>query len=1449
MLSSQTLRHIAVIACIAAIPTLATAQTHKVRVQDPAEAARLVAAGARLVADYGAFQVLETAAAPSTLAVGNSTAENIDEQNYILLNAGRIDTRVAVEAARTKTAVSTGNRLHLVQFAGPVKPEWLAELTNSGVRIVTYIPHNAYLVYGPDAGVAAVKTLKAAKSWVQYEGSYLDDDKIQPRAKLFDAIGQPVLYSTNTYAVQMVEDAEANATTLATIDSLKLAPIFRQDRVQGYVNVIATLPVDAVVTLAARPDVVSVNLYVKPKKMDERQDQIVAGNLTGLVPSGPGYLTWLATKGFTQEQFAASGFLVDLCDSGLDIGTNKPNHFGLYTSGNTGLASRVVYNRLEGTANSGSTLQGCDGHGNLNGHIIAGYVGMTNSPHTDSAGYRYGLGVCPFVKLGSSVIFDPGTFTTPSYPDMLSRAYRDGARISSDSWGADTAGDYDVDAQSYDALVRDAQPTGAAVATAGNQEITIVFAAGNAGSSAQTVGSPGTAKNVITVGAAENVHSHATTNGGANAAGNDGCSTPDTEANSAGDIASFSSRGPCSDSRAKPDIVAPGTHITGGVAQQVRTMSGTGSAISCFDGTGVCGLPGGGTAGSSSNFFPLGQQFYSTSSGTSHSTPAVAGGCALVRQYFINRGVNAPSPAMTKAFLMNSARYMTGTSANDSLWSNNQGMGGMNLGTAFDGVARVMRDELTNDLFTATGQSHVYPCTIADGSKPVRITLAWTDAPGATSGNAYKNNLDLTLSIGGTVYRGNVFSGSNSVAGGTADARNNAESIFLPAGTTGAVYVTVTAANINSDGVPNYGGTLDQDFALVAYNVTEGVSNQPPVFAALGDKSGSVSNLLQFTVAATDVADGDVVTLSASNVPSWATFASITNAGGATNVFSGTPYTSGTFAVTFFASDKDGTASQLVNIYVGTGGGVATNLIDEPFNGGTTAPTGWTITGLSTYTSVGNYGRGSPSLKFDSSGDQVLTTTFANGTNLSFWIKGQTTDSSSALLVEGLTGASWGTITNIVPLPISSTVVSRAISPAITRLRFTYTKSVGNLSFDDVIVGGLADGGSAPVTTPPVFNAVPNQFVQVSNTLTFTVSAQQTDGDTVTLSASNLPPGAVFSSLNENGSVTWSNAAPVGVYTSRYYAADKDGIVSITNTITVTASGGGSTNIGTNVLVYFDFETAAGPFESTADTVAANLTAAPVTTADGTYTNFGGNPTRAVSDTGFNNGTNYFEFGLVVATGCLMNVSGYSFHDRTSGTGPTEWHLKYNGDAYATDLALGSTHASFTTNAGGLTLASLAGTNVFRVYGAGASSAGGTWRLDNFTLLGSVNSAAPNPDSDGDGIPDAWELVYSGSLTNMDATTDTDKDGFSDLNEFLAGTDATNDHSLLAATTVAGQSSGDVLVYWQSASGRVYTVERVTDLFASFAGIASNLPATPTVNVYTDSVPTNGAGYYRIRLQ
>jgi PKD repeat protein len=814
--------------CLAGLdasPNAATPRTEKVRVSDAGVASELVAKGAKKLADYGSFQVLSIDPVSAAVFAGQKGVESVSHENTIALNARVLDTtRSDVQALRARVRPGNGKRLHLVHFVGPIKPEWWDELASTGVQVVTYVPHNAYLVYGPAAALQKLQGWAAQASHVQWEGSYLPNYKIHPGAQTVDARGKAITPQTELFAIQFVEDAEANGQSLQVVDGLRSGPILRHNHALGYLNIVVKVAPENLAQIAAQQDVVSIQPYFERRKFDERQDQIVAGNLAGASPSGPGYLGWLSSIGFTQAQFAASSFAVDISDSGVDNGTSSPGHFGLYPGGDTNLASRIIYGRLLGTPNMGSTIQGCDGHGTLNAHIIGGYNNESNGfPHTDSSGYHYGLGICPFVKIGSSVIFDPDSFTYPNFDDLQSQAYADGSRISANSWGANVGGIYDAESQAYDALVRDAQPAGSAFATNGNQEMVIVFASGNAGPSGQTVGAPGSAKNVITVGASENVRSLATAQGGNNAQGNDGCNVTDSGADNSNDIINFSSRGPCSDGRQKPDLVAPGTHITGGVAQTSPppAPSTTGTAIDCFRASGVCSLPGGGSQNNPNDFFPQGQQFYTTSSGTSHSTPAVAGACALLRQLFLNRSLNPPSPALTKAWLVNSTRYLNGIGANDSLWSPNQGMGAANLGAAFDSVPRIVRDQLALDKFTATGQSRTFVGLVSDPSKPFRVTLAWTDAPGNTTGNAYNNDLDLVVTVGGKTYKGNVFSGPSSATGGSADFKNNLESVFLPSGVNGNFTVTVTAANINSDGVPNEDPPLDQDFALVIYNAVE----------------------------------------------------------------------------------------------------------------------------------------------------------------------------------------------------------------------------------------------------------------------------------------------------------------------------------------------------------------------------------------------------------------------------------------------------------------------------------------------------------------------------------------------------------------------------------------------------------------------------------------------------
>lgn len=82
-----------------------------------------------------------------------------------------------------------------------------------------------------------------------------------------------------------------------------------------------------------------------------------------------------------------------------------------------------------------------------------------------------------------------------------------------------------------------------------------------------------------------------------------------------------------------------------------------------------------------------------------------------------------------------------------------------------------------------------------------------------------------------------------------------------------------------------------------------------------------------------------------------------------------------------------------------------------------------------------------------------------------------------------------------------------------------------------------------------------------------------------------------------------------------------------------------------------------------------------------------------------------------------------------------------------------------------------------------------------------------NADVDGDGLPDGWEALYNVS----DPNADDDGDGFSNRDEFLAGTNPRSATSLLKIKAIIRAQSGCQIVF-DSLSGRQYRVEYKNDL-------------------------------------
>ncbi len=116
------------------------------------------------------------------------------------------------------------------------------------------------------------------------------------------------------------------------------------------------------------------------------------------------------------------------------------------------------------------------------------------------------------------------------------------------------------------------------------------------------------------------------------------------------------------------------------------------------------------------------------------------------------------------------------------------------------------------------------------------------------------------------------------------------------------------------------------------------------------------------------------------------------------------------------------------------------------------------------------------------------------------------------------------------------------------------------------------------------------------------------------------------------------------------------------------------------------------------------------------------------------------------------------------------------------------------------------------------------------------------PDTDGDGLPDAWEATYP---TAADPAMDTDNDGLTNLEEYRAGTDPTNTASVLRITRFT--AGNPTTLEFDAVSNKTYTVQHTDRLpGGSWSKLLDVIArATNRIETATDS----GAGtnrFYRV---
>ena len=125
----------------------------------------------------------------------------------------------------------------------------------------------------------------------------------------------------------------------------------------------------------------------------------------------------------------------------------------------------------------------------------------------------------------------------------------------------------------------------------------------------------------------------------------------------------------------------------------------------------------------------------------------------------------------------------------------------------------------------------------------------------------------------------------------------------------------------------------------------------------------------------------------------------------------------------------------------------------------------------------------------------------------------------------------------------------------------------------------------------------------------------------------------------------------------------------------------------------------------------------------------------------------------------------------------------------------------------------------------------------------------PGPDSDGDGMPDAWESLYGLNPYDLsDANQDADGDGLTNLQECLAGTDPRDPTSTLKLV-VAGADGSGLAFDFEARSNRTYQVQFRADLGVGGWSNLLSLEARPTNRIVgvTNAVPGITKRYYRVR--
>ncbi len=422
---------------------------------------------------------------------------------------------------------------YLVQADRPLDKDFYAEVSKAGASYISYVPNNAALVQASPEQATNLAANADVVVVLPYQPYYKLDGTLLPSA---------VEQQPQTNALSVTTFPGQRDAALAALTQLG-ATLIGEDRSPFGPTLIVSVPPGSLVAVAQLPLAQEIEAYTPRRLMNDLtrvQLNVSSNTLLGtpdyLNLSGLNVTVNINDTGVdsTHPDFLPASRLVGDFPGSLTDYDGHGTHVAGIIAGN-GSESKTVTNFVPGSLTTNAAVH-ADFRGKAtNATLFVQALDLNYGPYVSDA----------FLQENASSNMGPTNW------------------ISNNSWTYSSTV-YDMHAASYDAATRDAQPN-----VDGEQPMLFIFAAGNGGNGSDngidgfpdTINSPGTAKNVITVGASDSPRFIT------NLVSYDGVTSNEVfygETDNSNLVAAFSSCGNVgvgvegTYGRFKPDVVAPG---------------------------------------------------------------------------------------------------------------------------------------------------------------------------------------------------------------------------------------------------------------------------------------------------------------------------------------------------------------------------------------------------------------------------------------------------------------------------------------------------------------------------------------------------------------------------------------------------------------------------------------------------------------------------------------------------------------------------------------------------------------------------------------------------------------------------------------------------------------------------------------------------------------------------